>query len=391
MPASTQYAMYRQEYQIDLERRGFEQTIFRATDFTIKYCEELLENGIFKRGRHARLHSHRSTAVLQWLLDHDILDVADTMENAAESAATTGGYAIDILHYLIEQAHVPVPKNVFFWIKCDSLDLGVAEYLCNNGADVNGLCMLIRGDDNMPTARQLLPLYLRFWIDFDLNVERSKWAVLESCVCNELPIYLFETCMTVICATHNVIDPESGMSLLHAAVKSYVLGDDDHDECRPVYCRYLLDNHCPVNIKDDDDRTPLHYACRHGMTDVIDMLVEFGAFLDVRDSHGETPLFAAITCCDYDDVHDTVQTLLECGPNVHIPNSSASTPLHAACSRDDDDVMLPIVKMLLEHGASVDMNLVDDDGNTPYRCTHNIDIRRLLKRYGYKTRLRGVV
>ena len=54
----------------------------------------------------------------------------------------------------------------------------------------------------------------------------------------------------------------------------------------------LLDNGADINVKNNNDRTPLHYASienRKEMEDVIQLLLSKGADINARDSN-KTPL-----------------------------------------------------------------------------------------------------
>jgi len=52
----------------------------------------------------------------------------------------------------------------------------------------------------------------------------------------------------------------------------------------------LIDSGCPVNSKDDENRTALHYAAAKGDLAIIKHLVNAGAKLDIIDNFGLTPL-----------------------------------------------------------------------------------------------------
>ncbi|KAL3638279.1 hypothetical protein CASFOL_017650 [Castilleja foliolosa] len=56
----------------------------------------------------------------------------------------------------------------------------------------------------------------------------------------------------------------------------------------------LLDTGTSVNFRDIDDRTALHVAACQGLTDVVELLLQRGARVDVDDRWGSTPLADAI-------------------------------------------------------------------------------------------------
>lgn len=55
----------------------------------------------------------------------------------------------------------------------------------------------------------------------------------------------------------------------------------------------LIETGTDVNIRDDLDNTPLHYAARSGQAAVADVLIANGAEVDAEDEHGNTPLHLA--------------------------------------------------------------------------------------------------
>ena len=52
----------------------------------------------------------------------------------------------------------------------------------------------------------------------------------------------------------------------------------------------ILSAGCPVNVLDDDNRTPLHHAAAKGDVSILDRLISSGAKLDPLDNFGLTPL-----------------------------------------------------------------------------------------------------
>jgi len=79
-----------------------------------------------------------------------------------------------------------------------------------------------------------------------------------------------------------------GHSPLDHAVKFY----------NPQYMstiRYLVEDcEIPLYSKNDHGLAPLHVACTHGHTDVIEYLLEQKADINIRDADGNTPLMLAI-------------------------------------------------------------------------------------------------
>jgi ankyrin repeat protein len=110
-------------------------------------------------------------------------------------------------------------------------------------------------------------------------------------------------------------------------------------------------------------KTPLLYAAREGRLDVVRMLIDAGADLELADGNETTPLITALN-----NVHgDVAMLLIDAGANINASDWFGQTPLWAAVdgrnrelpdekSRDngvDRDGMLAVVDALIEHGADV--------------------------------------
>ena len=48
-----------------------------------------------------------------------------------------------------------------------------------------------------------------------------------------------------------------------------------------------------VNKKNDDDSAPIHLAAEKGHKDIVKLLLDHGANIDVKDNDGETPIYRA--------------------------------------------------------------------------------------------------
>lgn len=121
----------------------------------------------------------------------------------------------------------------------------------------------------------------------------------------------------------------------------------------------LLDPH--------DLMTPLHTACGGAgaaAAEMVQLLLDNGSQLEVRDSHGRTPLLIALDLAQIDP--EVVSMLLTSGASVDAVDSESVNALHFAVSSDDFD----IVSLLLEKGASPELS--DDLGCTPLMYASSI-------------------
>ncbi|KAI5934337.1 Ankyrin repeat domain-containing protein 26 [Manis javanica] len=83
-----------------------------------------------------------------------------------------------------------------------------------------------------------------------------------------------------------------------------------------------------LNDKDKMNRTALHLACANGHVEVVTLLVRGKCELNLRDNEERTPVLKAIQCRQ----EDCALILLESGANPNIRDISGNSPLHyAAC------------------------------------------------------------
>jgi ankyrin repeat protein len=77
-----------------------------------------------------------------------------------------------------------------------------------------------------------------------------------------------------------------------------------------------------VNSRSITGDTPLHVAAVHGDVEIVRLLLQAGAKVDVQGEHGYTPLHEAIA-----QKHKGVaEVLLQAGASVDLPNSDGVTP-----------------------------------------------------------------
>ncbi|KAK9758967.1 Ankyrin repeats (3 copies) [Popillia japonica] len=144
---------------------------------------------------------------------------------------------------------------------------------------------------------------------------------------------------------------------------------------------YLLERKSPVDIGDDNDSTPLilaasagrkganvnhttsqghsslQYACSKAWDEIVQLLLDNSADINIADVRGATPLHRAASKGNL----TTVKILLKYKDKLKIDNRDiyGNTALHLACEEDRTDE----AKLLIEHGASLDVRNLDK--NTP--------------------------
>jgi hypothetical protein len=116
--------------------------------------------------------------------------------------------------------------------------------------------------------------------------------------------------------------------------------------------RTLIEQGADINVRDKENRTPLHWAVVAGHDLTVRTLIELSADKDARDKSNRTPLHWAVVAG-----HDlTVRTLIELGADKEARDTFDQTPLHLAALAEQDHV----VRTLIELGADIEVRNQDD-------------------------------
>ncbi len=120
----------------------------------------------------------------------------------------------------------------------------------------------------------------------------------------------------------------------------------------------LIEGHfLPVDTYSEDGFTALGLACFFGHTEVVKLLTDKGANVNLPSSNTMrvTPLHSAVAAQHL----NVAQLLLEKGADPEITQPQGYTPLHQAAHAGH----LKLVELLLGYGASC--NVLSQDGHTP--------------------------
>jgi len=127
---------------------------------------------------------------------------------------------------------------------------------------------------------------------------------------------------------------QEGMTALHVA------GYLGADQVIPL----LIEKGAPINLPDAQGRTTLHLAAYQGNVSTVSLLMDHKANPEIKDTANEmTALHYAVT----QKHSDTVKVLLEKGANPNPEEINTYTPLFIAEQEGLDD----IVAILKEHNA----------------------------------------
>ena len=123
------------------------------------------------------------------------------------------------------------------------------------------------------------------------------------------------------------------------------------------FTRALLDHQADVNSRNDQGQSPLHLLARLGTSqgeddgsDIVKLLLERGANVDEKDNNNATPLHFAC----YKKKLNIVRVLLDHGAKVDAESNRGETPLQLALSQrggHEAEDGIGVAKLLLEYGA----------------------------------------
>ena len=136
-----------------------------------------------------------------------------------------------------------------------------------------------------------------------------------------------------------------------------------------------------VDIRSDDECTPLRVSSHDGQVDIMRWLLNHGADANARDSSGYTPLSGAAAGMRV----DAVQLLLEHNADINSQSDGGETPLYYVTRNGSDGREVDIVRRLLQRGA--DPNICNNDHTTPLHQASSkglLEAARLLLSYGAK-------
>ncbi|XP_048395973.1 acyl-CoA-binding domain-containing protein 6-like isoform X1 [Stegostoma tigrinum] len=139
-----------------------------------------------------------------------------------------------------------------------------------------------------------------------------------------------------------------GGPVVSSLYQEEMIRDEDKtifDHCRENNIDHILkalvSKSVDVNLKDEEGRALLHWACDRGHKDLVGMLLQQKAEINSQDSEGQTALHYASAC----EFADIVELLLNSGADPTIQDAEGCLPEEVTDSKD-------ISQMLRQYAAS---------------------------------------
>ena len=104
-----------------------------------------------------------------------------------------------------------------------------------------------------------------------------------------------------------------------------------------------------INKQNDNKETAVFIAARRGDVNVVNLLIQYGADIKIRDINGQSPLHAAV----WSGSTETIHLLLDAKACVDDIDNFNNTPLSIAVYKENKTIIL----MLLAAGAKANPRL----------------------------------
>jgi ankyrin repeat protein len=163
----------------------------------------------------------------------------------------------------------------------------------------------------------------------------------------------------VLCGNIAFLPKVAQQSVLHSHQpqwnRTYTIGLEDRDLCPHIHALHVAASYgylealefyfdrglvTNLDVKDGNQRTPMHYAASNGYISIIDYLVAHDCDINAASSSGLTPLHLAVQKHEI----DAVESLLKCGA-IQQPCHAGRSPLIYAYKTGDQ----PLISLLQDH------------------------------------------
>ncbi|QDJ95142.1 ankyrin repeat protein [Hypsugopox virus] len=228
------------------------------------------------------------------------------------NAAGTDG--VTPLHVLCKSLHTPTVDHIKFFI--------------DNGANVNAI------DENKNTpmhnylklsnnyvSKKIVKTFINAGVDLSIINNENNNVLSQYVIGN---YYISLNILKMFCS--KTFDPCYTYSLSRTTILSNLI----HTELKCI--RYWLKKFPnTVNVSNHDGNYPIHFAANKYNSDIVKLLIKFGANVNARDGKGYTPLHRAVTV----DV-DRIKLLIDNGATFTYSAGGVSVLMNAlyTCASD---------------------------------------------------------
>ncbi|XP_050344611.1 ankyrin-3-like [Nymphalis io] len=264
---------------------------------------------------------------------------AVTMNGDSPLILATQGFNDEIVKFLLERGADPDLKSNYECLTRFSQDLvSKMDFSSLNPITSNALNLAARNNDVKAVERLLKKINPNC-------IDNRGWTCLHEAAANDS----YESLQLI---------------LKHKYIRPLV---ETHEGHTALYlaCRYkssiqtikaILESVPDIaNYGSTEDVTPLHISSDQGRVEVIQLLLDYGAIIDVQDFDGDTPLHDAALSKQY----EALAVLLHAGADPEIKNDANYMPFHLACYKGCFDIVTNLYLFIN------DVNEVTMNGDSP--------------------------
>lgn len=166
---------------------------------------------------------------------------------------------------------------------------------------------------------------------------------------------------------------------IHLAVQG------DHLEVIRILCQqqvqqYALDVFSSIGSSGEVQSalTPLHLACHKGNSDIVDLLLFYGAHAEITGTYNSISLYTPLHISCSRGFRDIIEKLINRGANPMATTANGSTPLHCAATYGHEQIVVYLMDLIY------DINVQDQQGRLPIHLAAQHGHHEVLKKLYFR-------